>query len=122
MDNTCVNTDRELYREPDVDGSGDYYSDSLHVTEGGNIGINVGGFVIVRPLAEWHRQASPRAQQIDLSNLPICKDGQTADYVIGNTNGGLTVHAQVGTDEPQFGDTAQEALDLAIAVFIASKY
>ena len=49
----CVNTDREIYRErPD-----DYYADSIHVTEGGGIGINCGGMVYVKPLREWHRLA-----------------------------------------------------------------
>lgn len=36
------NTDRELWRGPDK-GAGSYYADSIHVTEGGGIGINVGG-------------------------------------------------------------------------------
>lgn len=44
------NTDRELWRlDPD-----DYYSPSIHVTESGGIGIDVGGTVIVRPAEEWH--------------------------------------------------------------------
>jgi hypothetical protein len=52
------NTDRELWRERD----GDYYADSLFVTESGGIGINCGGTVIVRPLREWFRLASsPRS-------------------------------------------------------------
>lgn len=49
----CANTDRELWRETE----GDYYSPSIHVTEGGGIGIDVGGTVIVKPLREWHRAA-----------------------------------------------------------------
>ena len=50
---TKVNTDRELFREvPD-----DYYSPSLHVTEGGGIGINVGGLVYVKTLRAWHALA-----------------------------------------------------------------
>jgi hypothetical protein len=45
----CMNTDRELWREtPD-----DYYAPSIHVTEGGGIGINVGGYVFVMPLRKW---------------------------------------------------------------------
>jgi hypothetical protein len=44
-----ANTDRELWRERD-----DYYADSIHVTEGGGIGINVGGTVFVMPLKKWH--------------------------------------------------------------------
>lgn len=47
------NTDRELWRERD----GDYYADSIHVTEYGGIGINCGGYVITLPLREWHRLA-----------------------------------------------------------------
>lgn len=44
------NTDREIWRErPD-----DYYADSIHVTEGGGIGINCGGHVVVKPVREWH--------------------------------------------------------------------
>ena len=45
-----VNTDRELWR----DGDGDYYADSIHVTESGGIGINVGGCVLVAPVRMWH--------------------------------------------------------------------
>lgn len=47
------NTDRELWRERE----GDYYADSIHVTEGGGIGIDCGGRVIVKPVREWHRLA-----------------------------------------------------------------
>ncbi len=50
----CLNTDRELWRERE----GDYYADSIHVTEGGGIGINCGGFVIVKSLRAWHKLAS----------------------------------------------------------------
>lgn len=56
--------------------------------------------------------------KIDLSQLPICDDGETADFLVGSTNGGLTVHARVG-DIEEFGSTPQEALDLAIATFKA---
>lgn len=45
-----VNTDRELWRERLCDP----LSNSIHVTETGAIGINVGGRVIVAPLGEWH--------------------------------------------------------------------
>ena len=44
------NTDREIWREfPD-----DYYSPSIHVTQFGVIGINVGGLVYVRKIDVWH--------------------------------------------------------------------
>ena len=44
------NTDRELWRER----AGDYYADSIHVTESGEIGINVGGRVLVATAQRWH--------------------------------------------------------------------
>ena len=49
----CVNTDRELWRERE----GDYFADSIHVTESGGIGINCGGTVYVKTLREWSRLA-----------------------------------------------------------------
>ena len=56
----CENTDRELWRGPD-EGGGDYYADSIFVTERGGIGINCGGRVIVRPLRDWFALAAPAA-------------------------------------------------------------
>ena len=50
----ALNTDRELWRERE----GDYYSDSIHVTEGGGIGMNCGGHVIVKPIREWFALAA----------------------------------------------------------------
>lgn len=51
----CKNTDREIWREIESD----YYSASIHVTEQGHIGINVGGCVAVMPINEWHKLAFP---------------------------------------------------------------
>jgi len=48
--NACQNTDKEIWREV----YGDYYADSIHVTEHGGIGINCGGHVIVAPVRKWH--------------------------------------------------------------------
>lgn len=46
----CQSTDVEIWREtPD-----DYYSPSIHVTQSGGVGINVGGYVIVKPVRDWH--------------------------------------------------------------------
>ena len=50
MNSAKKNTDRELWRKV----PGDYYSPSIHATEGGGIGINVGGHVIVAPVEKWH--------------------------------------------------------------------
>lgn len=49
------NTDRELFREDTGDPAGSYYENSVHVTASGGIGMSVGGSVIVKPIAEWHR-------------------------------------------------------------------
>lgn len=54
----AANTDRELYREDTGDGAGSYYENSVHVTADGRIGMNVGGTVIVQPIADWHAQAA----------------------------------------------------------------
>jgi len=49
-DKGCLNTDKEIWRKiPD-----DFYSPSIHVTESGGIGINVGGLVYVAPVEKWH--------------------------------------------------------------------
>lgn len=58
-----INTDKELWREIEDD----YYSPSIHVTEHGGIGINVGGCVAVKPVREWHKLAFPYGTP-DLSN------------------------------------------------------
>ena len=46
----CENTDVELWRKKEDD----YYSPSIHVTNQGGIGINVGGYVLVAPVEKWH--------------------------------------------------------------------
>lgn len=53
-DGPVLNTDREIWRERE----GDAYADSVHVTEGGGIGINCGGMVYVKPVRAWHALAS----------------------------------------------------------------
>ena len=53
---------------------------------------------------------------IDLSELPICEDGEPADFIVGSINGGLTVYAQVGVEQ-EFGDNPQDALNRAIKAF-----
>lgn len=56
-DEAANNTDRELWRERE----GDYYADSLFVTETGGIGINCGGFCFVKPIREWFELAGGKA-------------------------------------------------------------
>jgi hypothetical protein len=60
-DQAAKNTDRELWRKGDGDGNGmSYYEPSIHVTEQGGIGVNVGGTVFVMPVEEWHRLAAEK--------------------------------------------------------------
>jgi hypothetical protein len=63
----CANTDRELWRERE----GDYYANSIHVTEHGGVGINVGGHVIVKPLTDWHALARTPPHAHPMRN-PLC--------------------------------------------------
>lgn len=60
-DNAALNTDRELYRKGGGDGNGmSYYEPSIHVTEHGAIGMNVGGHVITTSIRGWHEMATGR--------------------------------------------------------------
>lgn len=72
------NTDRELWRERE----GDYYADSIHVTKGGGIGMNVGGTVYVMPIREWHRLAGAPGRaapaELDAAMCPLCGTDCTA--------------------------------------------
>jgi hypothetical protein len=65
----ALNTDRELWREK----PGDYYSDSIHVTEGGGIGLNCGGCVIVMPIRKWHALAEAAPDSVGSpQKCPTC--------------------------------------------------
>lgn len=90
-DRPCKNTDTEIWRER----RGDYYADSIHVTEHGGIGINCGGHVIVAPVRRWHD-----AGEIFLCRLNRGKrlmQSQTPEL----TSVGL--HQVVGHDHPNDG-------------------
>ncbi len=64
MSDRCIkNTDREIWREKEKD----FYSPSIHVTEQGEIGINVGGYVIVKPIQDWHKCQGQLRLQIDVA-------------------------------------------------------
>ena len=69
------NTDREIWRER----ADDYYADSIHVTQGGGIGLDCGGLVIVKPIREWHALA-----KVDLPKpLPTPVDAPPQDVSEG---------------------------------------
>lgn len=66
----AANTDRELWRRGDGDGNGmSYYEPTVHVTERGLIGINVGGNVFEKPAEEWHRLAVDDARSLSFKGL-----------------------------------------------------
>lgn len=69
------NTDRELWRESDDRSQ---TTPSIHVTQDGGIGINVGGTVIVMPLRKWHELANrPRVPVV----TPSVMTSRVADEV-----------------------------------------
>lgn len=80
--------DRELWREK----IGDFYSDSIHVTSSGDIGINCGGMVIVAPLKQWHLALNELSQlRQERDALRECVEC----LLIGRaTNGYLSPHWQ----------------------------
>jgi len=57
MSETTKNTDIEIWRGKSPMEFGDpdrFYADSIFVTaDGEGIGLNCGGFVIVKPIREW---------------------------------------------------------------------
>lgn len=61
-DMPCENTDRQLWSR-----NNNSFSPSIHVTKEGNIGINVGGHVIVMPVEMWHRCGKLRSALQDVS-------------------------------------------------------
>ena len=61
MNRPCMNTDKELWRK-DKD---DFYSPSIHVTERGEIGINVGGYVTVASVEDWHEAMEHKLRPSD---------------------------------------------------------
>ena len=52
-DTPSKNNDKHLWPIP----NDDYYAPSIHATEDGRIGMNVGGIVFVKSIREWHSLA-----------------------------------------------------------------
>lgn len=83
MSKASENTDRELYREVE----GDYYANSIFVTEDGRIGMNVGGTVIVQPIAKWHRAVSdlvmtdPSAKSVPVESAKVTDTNDIDEYI-----------------------------------------
>jgi len=69
MNDERKNTDRELYREPQEDGSkGGYYEDYVFVTEQGAIGMCSGGTCVVRKIAKWLPKSLSSTHTVDRWN------------------------------------------------------
>jgi hypothetical protein len=71
MDQSAKNEDVELWRKvPDYY----YYAPSVFVTKSGGIGINVGGFVFVKTVEEWHKLAKDKDEKDSLLGIltPSC--------------------------------------------------
>lgn len=70
MIEASLNTDKEIWRGPD-EGAGDYYADSLFMTQNGSLGINCGGYVFVKPIREWFELAGGEEHFGKLSPRPL---------------------------------------------------
>ncbi len=69
---TAKNTDRELWRKGDDDGNGmSYYEPTIHVTQNGRIGINVGGTVYEFPVERWHALVRENAEYEQIANAML---------------------------------------------------
>lgn len=90
-DQAYANTDRELWRREAEHESMSYYEPSIFVTEQGNIGINVGGRVYVKPVEEWHRLAreasEPSGQPYRTNRSGITDPGAIPETIFLGRNG-----------------------------------
>lgn len=80
-DKGAKNTDVEIWRKiPD-----DYYSPSIHVTKQGDIGINVGGYVLAAPVERWFaagETANRMGHFCDETVGPKARDKLYDDYIV----------------------------------------
>lgn len=70
IEQAAENTDREIWRREGNDPSDpdNYYQPSIHVTKEGAIGIDVGGYVYVKSIEEWHRLAGGKFPPLPIEN------------------------------------------------------
>ena len=54
MNEACKNTDKQIWVKEGAEID-EGYLPSIYVTEGGHIGIKVGGTVIVKSVEDWHK-------------------------------------------------------------------
>lgn len=72
-DQASANTDRELWRARD----GDYYADSVHVTSDEAIGLQHGGWVVVKPVLAW-LNLDQRVQRLTTMLAEVCVEYEDA--------------------------------------------
>src|SRR2546425_620415 len=104
-----TNTDRELWRERE----GDYYADSIHVTESGEIGINVGGRVVVQKLRDWH--AAVEGREVLLDALAEHGDVRRGERVAGGALGLVTSEMAEEQEPPGDGREERERVEESLA-------
>lgn len=56
-DNPYKNEDKLLFTEPNIDWKDEGYMPKVFVTKDNAIGMNVGGYVFIKTITEWHRLA-----------------------------------------------------------------
>lgn len=71
-----LNTDRELWRGTHT--AGDYYADSVFVTDRGGIGIHTGGYNVVKTPREWVDLAWPPCEECGgrVGHIHWCSSGR----------------------------------------------
>lgn len=97
-------TDKELWR-----GTPDHYSPRVFVTEGGGIGMDVGGLVIVKPLREWHKLAVAASKR----GAPAEGESPQEQKVTIDDDGRVTIHKSTVLREPELEGPDVAAPDAA---------
>ena len=86
----ALNTDKEIWRKI----KDDFYSPSIHITKDNDIGLNVGGRVIVIPIEEWHKIALV----VEALELRLAKTKEALENIVKHYEiiaEGLTPHSTV---------------------------
>jgi hypothetical protein len=99
-----TNTNRELWREKE----GDFYSDSIHLTAEGMIGMNCGGRVVEMPIEQWVSLA-PVSHPLEYNIkeikskfhgfVPSTKDKVVFYWFYNDMNLGNIMHGPFDTEE-----------------------
>lgn len=77
MNGLAKNTDKEIWRRV----PGDVYTPSIHVTSRGDIGIQVGGKVIILPVEAWFTAATKYHEGLNIERRTRGKMPKRIQYV-----------------------------------------